>query len=977
MGKLFPVFRRIGEILNQFDSMSFVKPGLFRDISITKKLYFVIGIMAFLIAAELIMLFFTIRTLSATRAYVGAEGLLSKAQRDAVSSLKKYGQTHDEAYYRNFIKLLDVPLGDKQARMELEKEKPDMKVVYDGFIRGRNHVEDIEGMIKLFRRFRNLDFMDRTIAAWSEADSYIDLLREKGMRLHRQMQIESLPQKNIDRTIAEIDVINEKLTVLQDRFSATLGQGSREMEKLILQILFIVAITVELTGLFLTVSISAGITRGIYSITAVAEQIARSNYGRRVKIYSNDELGRLAHVFNKMADDLEKRRKEEIEIGEKLVEQAHRLNEAQQLAKLGSWEWDLVTNEVTWSSELKKIYGWNNSEVPRHFDAYKEQIHPEDKDKVEKMIERTLKKGMPFDLNHRIKTNDKSVRMLHARGEIMTSADGKPIKMRGTAQDITEKFHEQELEKLVLAATQSFNSVIIVNRKGEIEWVNEGFEKLTGYTLSDVQNTHGELLRNNNETAMTEQANFYETIIREKAPITYEGKNYTKDGREVWVITTLTPVLDKNGEVERIIAIDSDITLRKQMEEKLLQANEKAELMLIKGNKAISELTKAKKQLEESMSVKEQFLANMSHEIRTPMNAIVGFTDVILKTELNPEQKQYVEAIKTSGENLLVIINDILDFSKLQSGKFVFEQIELRLSQVVSMLLEVMLHKSIEKNIRLSTKIDKRIPDNLIGDPTRLNQILLNLVGNAIKFTEKGEVKILIDLVEDLGDEVEIKFSVIDTGIGIPANKLSTIFEGFTQASNETTRKYGGTGLGLSIAKQLVELQGGKIDVESKLGEGSKFHFQIKLKKSSSPAVKKRMDTEEGKTEYLAGLKILLVEDNEFNQILAKKVLTDWKWEVDVAENGLVALDRLRQKDYDVILMDIQLPEMDGYEAANTIRNTFPAPKKDTAIIAMTAHALTGEAEKCFSAGMNEYISKPFDRHMLYSKILSVVKENR
>ncbi len=377
------------------------------------------------------------------------------------------------------------------------------------------------------------------------------------------------------------------------------------------------------------------------------------------------------------------------------------------------------------------------------------------------------------------------------------------------------------------------------------------------------------------------------------------------------------------------------------------------------------------------MKVKEQFLANMSHEIRTPMNAIVGFTNLLLKTEIGLEQKQYVDAIKTSGENLLVIINDILDFSKIQSGKFSFEKIELSLSQLISTLTDLMLPKSVEKNITLSTKIDKQIPDKLIGDPTRLSQILLNLVGNAIKFTEKGEVKIEAKLIKETETSVELQFSVIDTGIGISKDKLSTIFQGFTQASNETTRKYGGTGLGLTIVKQLIELQGGDISVKSELAKGSVFDFNLRFDKSSKSLIENKNGySKENETISMKGLNILLVEDNLLNQVLAKKVLSDWHWNVDIAENGLIAIEKVKQNDFDVILMDIQLPEMDGYEATRNIRKMGNTAKSNVPIIAMTAHAMSGEAEKCINAGMNEYISKPFDTTVLHNKIISVLNKN-
>lgn len=409
------------------------------------------------------------------------------------------------------------------------------------------------------------------------------------------------------------------------------------------------------------------------------------------------------------------------------------------------------------------------------------------------------------------------------------------------------------------------------------------------------------------------------------------------------------------------------------MEEELVLANKISEHLLKKGNKALNELLKTQKELKETMKVKEQFLANMSHEIRTPMNAIVGFTELILKTTLNAEQKQYIDAIKTSGQNLLVIVNDILDFSKSQAGKLVFEQIDIQLSQAISTLIDLMLPKSMQKNIRLSSKIDPKIPDLLIGDPTRLNQILLNLVNNAIKFTEEGEIKIIIELLDQQEETVELLFSVKDTGIGIPKDKLHTIFEGFTQATNETTRKYGGTGLGLTIVKQLVEQQGGNITVESEEGAGSNFSFKLTFKKGCETKRKKLNEEKISPTKKVEDLHILLVEDNYLNQVLATKVLTNWNWKVDVAENGAIAVNKLQKNDYDIILMDIQMPEMDGYEATRYIRKKLSPPKSTIPIMAMTAHAISGEIERCEQVGMNGYISKPFNEDHLYEKILTIL----
>ncbi|HEV7231048.1 MAG TPA: response regulator, partial [Bacteroidia bacterium] len=694
--------------------------------------------------------------------------------------------------------------------------------------------------------------------------------------------------------------------------------------------------------------------------------------GLRRSISYSIERAKLLKALSENSKKLE-------EQAQDLIREKQKLSEAQKLAHIGSWEWNLEKNTVTWSDEMRDIFDLPSEVRQAAFEDIVNRIHPEDREVMRKAVEEALQTHNALNIHQRIVREDNSIRTLHTRGEVIRDRTGKPMLMVGTSQDVTERLHEENLEKLVLAATKSYNSVLILDKEGKIEWVNEGFTKLCGYTLEDVIGSYGEKVKNGIQSDIEEQRHYYERVLKHKAPMTYENKNFTSKGIGYWVITTLTPVLGSDGEVERIIAIDSDITLRKQMEEELLTANKIAEHSLMKGNKALLELTIAKKQLEESMKVKEKFLANMSHEIRTPMNAIVGFTNLLLKSGYNTEQGQYINAIKTSGENLLVIINDILDFSKIQSGKINFEQIDLRISQLISTLVELMLPKSVEKNIKLSSKIDKRIPEYLTGDPTRLNQILLNLVGNAIKFTEKGEVRIDVDLISETAQDMSIKFSVIDTGIGIPESKQLNIFEGFSQATDDTTRKYGGTGLGLTIVKQLVELQGGTIAVKSQEGKGSEFTVIMKFSKNSGVKMQSNgtggLHVEEDQS--LEGLSVLLVEDNYLNQVLATKVLTDWKWKVVVAENGLVALEKLEQGNFDVVLMDIQLPEMDGYEATRTIRSKTNKELAQIPIIAMTAHAINGEADKCYLAGMNDYVSKPFDTRVLYSKIAGAIKNKK
>jgi signal transduction histidine kinase/DNA-binding NarL/FixJ family response regulator len=385
------------------------------------------------------------------------------------------------------------------------------------------------------------------------------------------------------------------------------------------------------------------------------------------------------------------------------------------------------------------------------------------------------------------------------------------------------------------------------------------------------------------------------------------------------------------------------------------------------------ELIKAKEIAEKSVEVKENFLANVSHEIRTPMNAISGLTKILLKTNLNEKQKDYIDAIKTSSDILLVLINDILDLTKAQSGKMVFERADFNLSRLIFSVSDLFQSKVEEKNLKFSVNLDEKVPESLIGDAVRLNQILLNLISNAIKFTEHGEIRVASKLLQESESYVIIEFKVMDTGIGIPKDKINTIFESFTQASTEITRKYGGTGLGLNIVKQLVELQGGNISITSTPKKGSEFSFSLTFEKSHKQFAEKEKRDIAFSIPFNRAVKVLLVEDNHINQLVAKTVLNDFGFITHVAASGKQALEKVRKEKYDVILMDIQMPDMSGYETTYHIRQ-MPEPHKSIPIIAMTANAGKVYQEKCLKAGMDDYISKPFNEYSLYRKICKQLK---
>lgn len=383
--------------------------------------------------------------------------------------------------------------------------------------------------------------------------------------------------------------------------------------------------------------------------------------------------------------------------------------------------------------------------------------------------------------------------------------------------------------------------------------------------------------------------------------------------------------------------------------------------------RAAKELLAAKQVAEDALILKDTFLANMSHEIRTPMNAIIGFTDILSRRNLGEQEKGFVETIKRSGENLLRIINDILDFSKIEAKMMVFEDHPLSVRELLKSLHTMFMSKAEEKNLFLKFTVDNVMPEVLLGDPTRLTQILINLVNNALKFTSKGGVTVMASLLSEEEEHCVVEFVVKDTGIGIPEDKLQNIFERFRQAESHIARNYGGTGLGLSIAKQLIELQGGNISIESKVSHGSAFTFVLPLKKLKADSlVLESKDVEEIDRDLLSEMDILLVEDNPINVKLVMSLFDEYKIVADVAENGQEALARIREKQYHVILMDMEMPILNGYETTQVIRREMG---NLTPIVAMTAHAMAGEKEKCLQMGMNDYISKPINEILLFEKI--------
>jgi PAS domain S-box-containing protein len=503
----------------------------------------------------------------------------------------------------------------------------------------------------------------------------------------------------------------------------------------------------------------------------------------------------------------------------------------------------------------------------------------------------------------------------------------------------------------------SLDPLVTINNEGKITDMNEALTLMTGKTREELVDTNFKNYFTDPEKAHQVYLEVFAKGFVKDYPLTL------KDYKLTDVLFNGSVYNDENGNVKGVVIVARDVTDQKRIRKELIEAKIFAEEAQGKAEIATELAVNAVK-------AKQQFLSNMSHEIRTPMNAIIGFTKVVLKMDLTEKQKEYLSAIKISGDALIVLINDILDLAKVDAGKMSFESTPFKLGVSISAMLHIFETKIQEKNLALITEYDTKIPVVLAGDPVRLHQIIMNLVSNAVKFTSNGSITVKVVLLEENDKKVTIEFAVKDTGIGISNDKMERIFENFQQATSGTSRLYGGTGLGLAIVKQLVEHQNGHISVQSTVGEGSTFSFILDFQKTEAVAEQVveiiELDTE------IKNIKVLVVEDMPLNQLLMKTLLDDFGFERDIAANGKLAIERMKTKTYDIVLMDLQMPEMNGFEATEYIRNVL---KSDIPIVALTADVTTIDVAKCKAVGMNDYIAKPFDDRLLYSKIIGLVKK--
>ena len=626
------------------------------------------------------------------------------------------------------------------------------------------------------------------------------------------------------------------------------------------------------------------------------------------------------------------------------------LAQAQTIAQIGSWNWNISSNHFFWSTEMYHIFGRPFEDVVHSFQDFQEYFSVEEWMVFDETVRQAIRDGLDFELESKILCADKTQGYIVTRGKPRLGEDGQVNLLLGISQDITErKEADDTVRKLSMAIEQSPISVVITDPSGQIEYVNPKFTELTGYSSAEAVGQNPRVLKSG-ETSAEEYANLWRTI-QAGEQWTGEFHNKKKNGKLYWELAVISPVFDENGKIAHFVAIKEDISERKRVRLEL--------------DRAYKELEKSNQELENANKVKSQFLANMSHEIRTPLNAIIGMTGLLLDTPLNQEQQNFAGTVRTSGEVLLTLINDILDFSKIEAQKMELENQSFELRNCIEEALDLVITKASDKKIELAYLIKDELPPFFVGDVTRLRQILVNLLSNSVKFTETGEV--VISVSGQLRDDRQylLHFSVRDTGMGIPSDRVDRLFQSFSQVDASTTRRFGGTGLGLAISKQLSELMGGTMWVESTgiPGQGSTFHFTILAQEAldqDPDATQTRVPAD------LIGLKVLIVDDNPTNCEILEHYTQSWEMIPTVVGSGEEALKLLKNKSqFDLAILDFQMPEMDGLTLAREIHKQLQKDVIPLILLSSLGYRQTQSEETVFSA----ILTKPIKPSQLFDSL--------
>ncbi|MDD1761413.1 MAG: ATP-binding protein [Methanothrix sp.] len=629
---------------------------------------------------------------------------------------------------------------------------------------------------------------------------------------------------------------------------------------------------------------------------------------------------------------------------------------------IGVWDWNIETDRVFFSPQWIAMLGYDPQDIGDSLEEWRSRLHPDDRDTCLYKLERHLLAETPiYHDQHRILQKDSSYKWILDRGKVMDRGeDGRPLRFICTQSDITLRRRARELiwsrsEELAWMLRSMMNAFAVCKSvfddKGRFisynfEYINDAYECLTGVRSHDVLGKTVHEVWPETDPSWIDN---YAHVVMTGEPVTFDV--FLKETGKYCHCHVYRPWKTP----ERFCMIFDDITELKMAEEALILAKEEAE---------------------DAARAKSRFLANVSHEIRTPLNGIIGMTGLLMDTKLDAEQLECTRIIRISSESLLSLINAILDFSKLEAKKMDLEVLDFDLYSTLEEAKSLLAAAASEKGLDLCSSIDSDVPLHLSGDQGKLRQIIVNLLSNAVKFTSQGKIEVHVSLISPStmeGCDVVLYFSVNDTGIGIPQDRMGILFSPFTQVDSSTTRKYGGTGLGLAISRQLAELMGGRIGVVSREGEGSTFWFTASFRSlgmgcsGSANWVSKKSKFHSEKFVQKAtpeesddSVRILVAEDNLINQKVAQAMIKKLGYEVDIVANGQEAINALQLMPYDLVLMDCQMPEMDGFEATRRIRQEDSMVlNRNIPIIAMTASAMSGDREKCIMAGMDDFIAKP------------------
>jgi|GEM_PF-1681340 len=624
----------------------------------------------------------------------------------------------------------------------------------------------------------------------------------------------------------------------------------------------------------------------------------------------------------------------------------------------GSWITDLRNGINIWSTEALTLFGFDPDIQGPGFSEVEKKIHPDDLENYRKVLYQGLQEGKTVGCNFRIITPNGQVKPISTVARAIFGPNQRATKLIGYYQegnfDLKELASQQDAYDEFQSFVKSCPIALAVLDKNlnfirvSDRWIEE-YElqsvKILGKNLFEVSASLNERL-----------GPLLQKAIDSGSPIKENNEEFLLiNERWEWIRWEAQPWYESKDVLGGYIIKTEFITERKQAEADLIRVKDDAE----KATKA-----------------KSEFLSSISHEIRTPLNAVIGFTNLLLQEDPLPHQQEYLNILKFSSENLLILLNDILDFSKIEAEQIKLEEVEFNPRELLSKIRMAFIQKAQEKNLSFRIMMDEDIPKVLIGDPIRLKQILSNLVGNAIKFTPSGKVVINLSMATKDVDHSTLLFEVMDTGIGIEKDKLNLIFEGFTQNMGEKNHEYGGTGLGLTITQKLAKLFGGEVWVESEINKGSTFFLKIKFRN-----IPQNLDGQKDKLKFeggiLKGIKVLVVEDNPINALLTKVILRQWEVECDFAENGKIGLEMVKVRDYDLVLMDLQMPVMDGYESTKEIRKLPEEKFKILPIIALTASVLEDSKEKAFLCGLDDFLMKPVSHADMYNTIKKFIDKRQ